>query len=83
MNVFYLITFQFTKMKPKSLLAILLLISGGLFFGACNSAEKPADEKTTESTETAKDQPEVHGTEIKAGDVQLATPLNQQWVTSG
>ena len=70
-------------MKRKSLLAILLLISGCLFFGACNSAEKPADEKATETKETAKDQPEVHGAEIKPGDVALTTPLNQQWVTTG
>ena len=70
-------------MKRNSLLAVVLLISGSLFFGACNSAEKPADEKTTETKETAKDQPEVHGTEIKSGDVELTTPLNQQWVTTG
>ncbi len=70
-------------MKRKSLLAVLLLISGGLFFGACNSEEKPADEKVGETQETAKDQAEVHGTEIKPGDVALTTPLNQQWVTAG
>jgi len=70
-------------MKRKSLLAVLLLISGGLFFGACNSEKKPADEKAGETQETAKDQAETHGTEIKPGDVQLTTPLNQQWVTAG
>jgi hypothetical protein len=68
-------------MKRKSLLAVL--ISGGLFFGACNSGQKPADEKAGETQETAKDQAEVHGTEIKPGDVELATPVNQQWVTAG
>jgi cytochrome c5 len=70
-------------MKRKSLLAIILLISSSLFFGACNSGQKPADEKTGETQEAAKDQAEVHGTEVKPGDVELTTPLNQQWVTAG
>ena len=70
-------------MKRKSLLAGLILISGGLFFGACNSGQKPAEEKTGETQETPKDQAEVHGTEIKAGEVELTSPLNQQWVTAG
>jgi cytochrome c551/c552 len=70
-------------MKSKSLLAAILLISGSLIFVACNNEQKPAEEKTTPTEETAKDQPETHGTEVKPGDVELTTPLNQQWVTSG
>lgn len=72
-------------MKRKSLLATALLISGCLFFWACNSGEKPAEEtsQTPATEETAKDQSEVHGTEIKPGDVELSTPLNQQWVSAG
>jgi len=59
-----------------------LLISGCLSLQACNSDQKPADKSDT-AGEAAKDQSEVHGTEIKPGDVQLTTPLNQQWVTAG
>lgn len=73
-------------MKRTSQLAIVFILSGGLFFGACNNEQKPADEKseaTTPAEETAKEQPEVHGTEIKPGDVELTTPLNEQWVTNG
>ena len=69
-------------MQRISLLATaLLIISGCLFFSACNSEEKPAEGTTAQ--ETAKDQPEVHGTEVKPGDVELTTPLNQQWATAG
>jgi cytochrome c551/c552 len=70
-------------MQRKSLIATVLFISGCLFFGACNSEEKPAEEKSGVTEEKAKDQPEVHGTEVKPGDVELTTPLNQQWVAAG
>jgi hypothetical protein len=59
------------------------MISGTVFFAACNNEVKPADEKPASSQETLKDQPETHGNEIKPGDVQLTTPLNNEWVTSG
>ena len=36
-----------------------------------------------DNKETATGKQETHGTEIKPGDVELTTPLNQQWVTSG
>lgn len=61
----------------------LLIISGCMFFSACNSEEKPAEGTTTTAQETPKDQSEAHGTEIKPGDVELTTPLNQQWITAG
>jgi cytochrome c2 len=70
-------------MKRKSLFATALLVTGALFFLACNNEEKPAAEKSTTGQETGTDQPEVHGTEIKAGEVEMTTPLNQQWVANG
>ena len=69
-------------MKRKSYLALALLISGSLFFAACNSEEKPKEETTT-VPDAAKDQPETHGTEVKPADVTLTTPLNQEWVKTG
>lgn len=71
-------------MKRKSFLVLVItfLISGSLFFTACNSEEKPKEETPT-AQETPKDQPEVHGTEVKPGDITLATPLNQEWVKTG
>jgi len=70
-------------MKLKSLLATAFLITGLSFLGACNNEQKPADEKTPPAQETATEQPEVHGTEIKPDEVELTTPLNQEWVTYG
>src|SRR5688572_33448947 len=68
-------------MKRKSFLATALLISGSLYFIACNNEEKSKVETTTQ--QPAADQPEVHGTEVKPGDVTLTTPLNQEWVKAG
>ena len=53
------------------------------FFIACGDEGEKKDGKSENVAESAKDQPEVHGTEVKPGDVELTTPLNQQWVTSG
>ena len=71
-------------MKPKSLLTIAL-ISGSLFFVACNNEQKASEEKSTatDKTEQPKEEAEVHGTEIKPGEVELTTPLNQEWVAGG
>ena len=68
-------------MKPNRLMTIILAAASLVFF-ACNEGEKK-DEKAVDVQELTKDQPEVHGTEIKPGDVELTTPLNQQWVTAG
>ena len=67
-------------MQRKSILVTALLIAGSLFFAACSNEEEPKGETATQKPA---DQPEVHGTEVKAGDVTLATPLNQEWVKTG
>jgi len=69
------------KMKRKSFLATALLISGSLYFIACNNEEKSKEETTTQTP--AAEQPEIHGSEVKPGDVTLTTPLNQEWVKTG
>ena len=70
-------------MKRKSILATAVLISGSLFFAACNNEQKPKEGETTTTQEPATNQSEVHGTEIKPGDITLTTPLNQDWVKTG
>ena len=49
-------------MKRKSFLATALLISGSLFFAACNSEEKR--KKKPQRSGPATNQPEVHGTKL-------------------
>lgn len=71
-------------MKLRSLLSATVLMAGILYLAACNSSEQKSGEPKSEvAQDTPKEQPETHGTEIKAGEVQLTTPLNQQWVTNG
>lgn len=60
----------------------LLLIAGGAFLFACNEGVKK-DEKPIDVQELTKNQPEVHGTELKEGDITLNTPLDQAMVSAG
>ena len=70
-------------MKLNELLAAAFVF-GALTIAACNSGENKADDTTASSEQTpAAQQSEVHGNEIKPGDVTLTTPLNQQWVDNG
>jgi cytochrome c2 len=62
------------------------IIAGVLLLAACVTPEgkKPAGEqKPAATTETSSGQAEVHGTEVKPGDVTLTTPLNATWVSAG
>ena len=70
-------------MKPKSILAITLLVIAFSIFIACGNEEKPADENAQSSQETPASQPEVHGAEVKPDEVELKTPLVHDWVISG
>jgi cytochrome c551/c552 len=53
-----------------------------LSFFACID-KTPTHKGPLDTQELTKNQPEVHGTEIKPGDVQLTHPLNAQWVSEG
>ena len=70
-------------MKRKSILAVVFLITGTFIFFACNNSEAPADPNSPGTEEPTTSQAEVHGTEVKPGDVTLSTPLNQEWVAAG
>jgi len=50
---------------------------------ACTSKKEAEDaaKKSPNPSEAAAPQPETHGTEVKT--VELTTPLNKEWVTSG
>ncbi len=71
-------------MKLTSRLAIAMFTAGIFFMVACNNEEKPATETAPSATvEDPTAKPEVHGNEIKPGDVELTTPLNKEWVAAG
>ena len=59
-----------------------ILVAGSLLFFACNEGVK-TDEKAVDVQDLTKDQPEVHGTEIKDGDITVSNPLNADWVAAG
>ena len=68
-------------MKPNRLMSTIL-VAGSLLFLACNEGVK-TDEKAVDVQDLTKDQPEVHGTEIKDGDITVSNPLNADWVAAG
>jgi cytochrome c2 len=41
------------------------------------------DAKPLDVQELTKNQPETHGTEIKASDITVTNPLNAEWITGG
>lgn len=69
-------------MKQKSIFSAALLITAYLIFTACNNEQSQTEQKA-EDTPTATETTEVHGTEIKPGEVTLTTPLNKDWVANG
>lgn len=60
-------------------------VIGLLIFAACNdgNGEKVMDDNAQAAQQPSTEQPEEHGTMIKPGEVELTTPLNQQWVENG
>jgi cytochrome c5 len=69
-------------MKSKLLLAIVLFTTSVLFLLACGGGVQK-EEKPVDVQELTKDQPEVHGAEVKEGEIALSNPLNQAMVTDG
>lgn len=66
-------------MKPTRLLVFLGL---GLLTYSCNEGVQK-DQKTVDVAVLTQDKPEVHGTEVKEGDITLGNPLDQSMVTAG
>lgn len=53
-------------------------------FMACNSNDKSeTSEENSTTTDQSTDQNEVHGNEIKPGDVEMTNPLNPEWIATG
>lgn len=63
-----------------------LFIASAILFStfmiACKEGVKK-DQPPVDVADLTKDQPEVHGTEIKESDITLSTPLDATWVSAG
>jgi mono/diheme cytochrome c family protein len=71
-------------MKLVRLLSVLCFLT---FAFACGDGNNESGESTSESGNAAQNagssENEVHGKEIKAGDITITNPLNAQWVADG
>jgi len=68
-------------MKRYSIVATIVL-SIGFFVFACKEGAKK-DPPPVDVQDLTKNQPEVHGTEIKESEVVITSPLNAEWVSGG
>jgi mono/diheme cytochrome c family protein len=66
-------------MRRINYLVAVLFMAGAIVFTACSDS---SDTSTNESGATASAN-EVHGDLVKPEDVQLTTPLNQEWIAQG
>ncbi|MBK8954074.1 MAG: cytochrome c [Saprospiraceae bacterium] len=64
------------------LFAILGLLCLSLLLFQCKGGVKE-DQPTVDFQDLQKNQPEVHGTEVKAEEITLASPLDAEWVKNG
>lgn len=70
-------------MKPKTTCLLALTIGAGIWFASCGGQGVKESEPPVDIEKVAEAQPEVHGTEIKPGDITLGKPLNGEWVIAG
>ncbi len=69
-------------MKTLTLLTSAVTLIALFAIQSCREGVKK-DAPQLDVKELTKNQPEVHGTELKAGDITLSNPLNAEWVTDG
>lgn len=70
-------------MKLTPAIFTTLLITGLFTIVSCNDEKKAPEENSQPAQETPAPQPEVHGAEVKTGEIELKTPLVHDWVISG
>lgn len=71
-------------MKRLTLAATAIFLAGTLLLHSCgNNNEGNTDNAGSTTGTTASADNEVHGDLVKPGDVELTTPLNQEWVSHG
>jgi mono/diheme cytochrome c family protein len=69
-------------MKRRTIVLAALIVAGCSGFFAC-ADKKPTSNEPLDTQELTANQPEEHGAEIKAEDVQITHPLNGEWVATG
>ena len=70
-------------MKLSKLLTVALLLASAIFFTfSCKEGVKK-DEKPIDIQKLTENKPEVHGTEIKEGEIKLTNPLDTAMVREG
>ena len=62
---------------------ITALIALACFSSVACISKTPSHKEPLDTQELTKNQQEVHGNEIKPGDVDMTRPLNIQWVNEG
>ncbi len=70
-------------MKPGNLLQTSIVLTVSFLLFSCGGEGVKKDEPPVDINEVAKPQAEVHGSELKASDITLGTPLDASMVTSG
>jgi mono/diheme cytochrome c family protein len=69
-------------MKRTTFLLSALFAATTIGLIAC-ADKKPSSNEPLNTEELTANQPEEHGTEVKASDVQLTNPLNEKLITDG
>ena len=69
-------------MKRRTIWTTALIMIATIGFISCVN-NTPTVKEPLDTQELTKNQPEVHGSIIKAEDVQITNPLNASWVTEG
>jgi hypothetical protein len=69
-------------MRPNYFSSITFIVALLFIFVACIS-KTPTQKEPLDTEALTKNQKEVHGTEVTAGDIQLTHPLNAQWLAEG
>jgi cytochrome c5 len=59
------------------------LLFSSLFFVACGDGDSSSANESADATTEETADKEVHGDQVKPGDVTLTNPLNAEWVADG
>lgn len=74
------------KSKPIIVIASLtLLFVTAILITSCGNSDQKTDsqESTSTTTSSTGQTGEVHGSEVKSGEITLSNPLNKDWVSAG